>query len=215
MLLPIGDDNSERISFPVITWLLIAINVGVFLLEEQYGDAFVMHWSVIPLDFTTGLPPLQTLITAMFLHAGWAHLLGNMLYLFVFGDNVEDRLGKLRYVVFYLLCGVIAFGAQIAVYPDSNVPNLGASGAISGVLAAYLFLFPKNKVRVLLGWFVARINAWFVLGLWIATQFFAGYGDLFHHAAHETGGVAYMAHIGGFIAGAVLLMVFKPKKQYI
>ncbi len=136
MLLPIGDDNTERVSFPIVTLLLIATNAVVFFLELQRGDTFVVKYSVLPLDFTSGIPPVHTLITAMFLHAGWAHLLGNMLYLFVFGDNVEDSFGRVRYLIFYLVCGVVAFLAQILVYPNSNIPNLGASGAISGVLAA-------------------------------------------------------------------------------
>jgi membrane associated rhomboid family serine protease len=212
MLLPIGDDNTKRVSFPIVTIVLIAVNAIIFFLELQRGDTFVIKYSVIPLDFASGIPPFHTLITAMFLHAGWAHLLGNMLYLFVFGDNVEDRLGKLRYLIFYLLCGVIAFVAQIIVYPNSNIPNLGASGAISGVLAAYLVLYPKNKVRVLMGFFLINVSAWFVLGLWIVTQFFSGYTDVFNRAAHATGGVAYMAHIGGFVSGVILVLLFRPKR---
>ncbi len=209
MFIPIGDDNSKRVSFPFVTFALIASNVVMFYIEMQRGDTFVVKWSVLPLDYTSGFPPIQTLITAMFMHAGWAHLLGNMLYLFVFGDNVEDRLGHFRYLVFYLLCGMIAFLAQIIAYPSSNIPNLGASGAISGVLAAYLILYPKNKVRVLMGFFIVNVSAWFVLGLWIVTQLVSGSVDVFNRASNATGGIAYMAHIGGFASGALLVFLLR------
>lgn len=212
MFIPIGDDNTKRVSFPVVTLLLIAINVVVFLMELQGGEAFVERYSVIPAHFTHGVPPVLTILWAMFMHGGWAHLLGNMLYLYIFGDNVEDNFGKGKYLLFYLICGAVASVAQIAVMPNSTIPNLGASGAISGVLAAYLVLYPKNRVRVLMGYFVIHVSAWLVLGLWIGTQLLSGYTDIFNHTATQEGGIAYMAHIGGFFAGIILTFVFRRRQ---
>jgi membrane associated rhomboid family serine protease len=151
----------------------------------------------------------------MFLHGGWAHLIGNMLYLYVFGDNVEDNFGRARFLLFYLLCGIGATLAQVLVDPASTMPMIGASGAISGVLAAYLFLFPRNRVRVLMGFFFVYVSAWLVLGLWIATQLFAGYTDVFHREAHPEGGVAYFAHIGGFVTGVILVFVFRKRRPVL
>src|SRR6185295_16892483 len=138
---------------------------------------------------------LVTVFTSMFMHGGWLHIAGNMLYLWIFGDNVEDRFGHVKFLLFYLLCGIAATAAQVAVNANSNVPNLGASGAIAGVLAAYLVLFPKGQVRVLMGRGIVPMPALAVIGLWIVLQFINGIGSIAHTA--ETGGVAYMAHIGG------------------
>lgn len=212
MFVPIGDDNTKRVSFPVVTILLIIANVIIFFLEMQGGDAFIYKYSVIPADFTSGNFPAHTLFTSMFLHGGWGHLIGNMLYLYVFGDNIEDNMGKGRFLVFYLLCGLAADVSQIAVTPNSTIPTLGASGAISGVLAGYLILFPRNRVRVLMGFFVMHIGAWLVLGLWIATQLISGYTDLFRTTASEEGGIAYMAHIGGFFAGLILTFFLRRRE---
>jgi membrane associated rhomboid family serine protease len=209
MLLPIGDDNTKRISFPTVTVGLIVINVAVFFLELVQGDDFVKRFSLIPSAFQNGGFPVWSIFTAMFLHAGWAHLLGNMIYLYVFGDNVEDNFGHLKFLIFYLACGVIAFAGQIYAHPTSNISNLGASGAISGVLAAYLFLFPKNKVRVLLGYFIFKVNAWVVLGLWALMQLFAGYSSISGSIGTDTGGIAYVAHVSGFVTGAILVFVFR------
>src|SRR5947207_369535 len=148
MLLPLGDDNTERVSFPIVTFGLIAANVIVFLLELQNGDEFVRHYSIIPVDFLSGRQSILNIFTSMFEHGGIAHIAGNMLYLFIFGDNVEDNLGKGKFLIFYLLCGIAAMLAQTFAMPDSTIPSLGASGAIAGVLAAYLILFPHNRVRV-------------------------------------------------------------------
>jgi len=181
-------------------------------METRYGNAFVERYSVIPAEFSNGHFPIITIFTAMFMHGGLVHLLGNMLYLYIFGDNVEDNLGKGRFLLFYLLCGIGATIAQIAANPSSTVPNLGASGAIAGVLAAYLILFPRNRVRVLMIFFVMTVSAWFVLGLWVATQIFSAYTDIFHHSATEKGGVAFMAHVGGFFTGVVLVFIFRRKQ---
>jgi len=210
VLLPIGDDNSQRVSYPIITNLLIAINVAVFLLELSQGQAFVDKYSIVPVAFTRGLQPFTNIFTSMFLHAGFVHLLGNMLYLYIFGDNVEDNLGKIKYLIFYFACGTAAMLAQTYSMPDLDVPSLGASGAIAGILAAYLILFPKNRVRVLIIWpFTATVTAWFILGLWIATQLFSEWTSVYRHAASDMGGIAYMAHIGGFFTGVVLTFIFR------
>jgi membrane associated rhomboid family serine protease len=143
----------------------------------------------------------------MFMHAGWLHLGGNMLYLWIFGDNVEDSFGHLKFLIFYLLCGVAATAAQLAFSAGSNVPNLGASGAIAGVLGSYILLFPRGQVKVLMGRGVIPMPALVVIGLWIVLQFVSGIGSISNTA--ETGGVAYMAHIGGFVAGFVLTFLFR------
>jgi membrane associated rhomboid family serine protease len=146
----------------------------------------------------------------MFMHAGWVHLLGNMLYLWIFGDNVEDRFGHTRFLIFYLLCGIAATFAQMAFSSGSNVPNLGASGAIAGVLGAYILMFPRGKVNVLMGQAVIPMPALVVIGLWFVLQFFSGIGSIATTA--ETGGVAYMAHIGGFVAGLMLALLFRGSR---
>jgi membrane associated rhomboid family serine protease len=146
----------------------------------------------------------------MFMHGGWLHIGGNMLYLWIFGDNVEDRFGHLRYLLFYLICGVAATFAQLAFSLGSDIPNLGASGAIAGVLGAYVLLFPRRRVTVLLGYIVVPMPALAVIGFWIVLQFFNGIGSI--AASADTGGVAYMAHIGGFIAGLVLALVLRGKR---
>ncbi len=150
------------------------------------------------------------LFTSMFMHAGWVHLGGNMLYLWIFGDNVEDRFGRIKFILFYLLCGLAATFAQLAFSHGSTVPNLGASGAIAGVLGAYILLFPKGKVRVLQGQQVIQVPALIVIGLWIVLQFFSGIGSIADTA--QTGGIAYMAHIGGFLAGFVLTFLFRGSR---
>jgi membrane associated rhomboid family serine protease len=152
-----------------------------------------------------------TLFTFMFMHAGWVHLGGNMLYLWIFGDNVEDRFGHINFTIFYLLCGLAATFAQLAFSLGSDVPNVGASGAIAGVLGAYILLFPQGKVRVLQGQQVIQMPALIVIGFWIVLQFFSGIGSIANIA--QTGGVAYMAHIGGFLAGFVLTFVFRGSRD--
>ncbi len=202
-MMPIGDDNFSRRTVPLVAYALIVLNVLFFLVEMNGGDAFIMKWAFVPSRFLADpIGDILTLFSSMFMHAGWLHLGGNMLYLWIFGDNVEDRFGHARFVIFYLLCGLGATFAQLAFSLGSNIPNLGASGAIAGVLGAYILMFPQGRVRVLLGRGIVHMPALIVIGLWIALQLFIGIGSISNTA--DTGGVAYMAHIGGFVAGFVL-----------
>ena len=210
-MFPIGDDNSKRRITPFVTYLLILANLAFFAAELTLGEEFILRWAFIPQRFMADpLMDFPTLFSAMFLHAGWLHILGNMLYLWIFGDNVEDRFGHLKFLFFYLLCGLAATLAQWAVDPSSPVPTLGASGAIAGVLGAYILMFPAAPVRVLvLGWII-RLPALFVLGMWILLQLFGGVGSIL---TPEEGGVAYMAHIGGFAAGFILTFFFRKRTR--
>lgn len=213
-MIPFGDDNSLRKSTPVITYLLIAINFLVFFLELSGGENFVMKWAFIPSHFIHDpASNFLTIFTAMFMHAGWSHLLGNMLYLWIFGDNVEDQFGKLKYFIFYLVSGVVATFAQLIVDPNSNVPNLGASGAIAGVLGAYILFFPKEKINVLMGSQVIQLPALIVIGFWFLLQFLSGISMVDSNGKGDAGGVAYMAHIGGFIAGLLVAIVFRTMNR--
>ena len=207
-MFPLGDDNSTRRTIPVVTYLLILVNLIVFLIELAGGNTFIYTWSFVPSYFISN-PAVEwvTIFTAMFMHAGWLHILGNMLYLWIFGDNVEDSLGHIKFLVFYLLCGVAATFAQMAADPASNIPNLGASGAIAGVLASYLVLFPRQRVRVLVFSFVIPLPAIIVIGLWFVLQIFSQAGST------TTDGVAYMAHIGGFIAGLILTFILRGRRN--
>ena len=171
-----------------------------------------MQWAFVPRRFLANpFGDFLTLFTSMFMHAGWLHLGGNMLYLWIFGDNVEDRFGHIKFAIFYLLCGLAATVAQLAFSLGSNVPNLGASGAIAGVLGAYILLFPQEKVKVLQGQQVIQVPALIVIGIWIVLQFFSGIGSIANTA--QTGGVAYMAHIGGFLAGFALTFLFGGRRE--
>lgn len=224
-MIPIGDDNRDRRSVPLVTWALIGANVLVFLHEVSLGEQglrrFFDAYAVVPAEvlenFTAPLaeawPVYLTLLTAMFLHGGWLHVGGNMLYLSIFGDNVEDALGHGKFLGFYLLCGLLASAAHVAAGPQSTVPSLGASGAIAGVLGAYLVLFPGRRVRVLArGLFffgVYEVPALLAIGLWFALQFLSGVAVLSPATAASQGGVAYWAHIGGFVAGAGLVWFFR------
>ena len=210
-MFPIGDDDSAQRTTPVVTYALIALNVLVFFLELSGGDPFIERWSVVPRRLTQNPGgDFITVFTSMFMHGGWLHLAGNMLYLWIFGDNVEDRFGHAKFTLFYLLCGIAATIAQVAISAGSNVPNLGASGAIAGVLGAYLILFPRGNVKVLMGRGVVPMPALMVIGLWIVLQFINGVGSITQST--ETGGVAYMAHIGGFVAGLVLTFLFGGRR---
>lgn len=210
-MFPIGDDNSGRRTVPVVTYALIALNLLFFFVELSGGDAFIEKWAFVPARFLANpIGDSLTLLTAMFMHAGWVHLGGNMLYLWIFGDNVEDRFGHIKFIIFYLLCGLAATLAQLMFSLDSNVPNLGASGAIAGVLGAYILLFPQGKIRVLQGRGVVQVPALIVIGLWIVLQLFSGVGSIANTA--DTGGVAYMAHIGGFAAGFALTFLFRGSR---
>jgi membrane associated rhomboid family serine protease len=207
MLFPIGDDNSANKTPALVTYGLIALNVLVFFIELSSGDLFIQRWSVVPRRLMANpAGDFPTVFTSMFMHGGWMHLLGNMLYLWIFGDNVENRFGHIKFLIFYFLCGIAATVAQVAVNANSNIPNLGASGAIAGVLGAYILMFPKGQVRVLMARSVVNMPAFVVLGLWIVLQFVNSIGAITQSA--ETGGVAYMAHVGGFVAGLVLAFIF-------
>jgi membrane associated rhomboid family serine protease len=211
-MFPIGDDNSARRTVPFVTYTLLVLNIVFFFVEMSGGEAFIMKWAFVPSRFLANpLGDFLTIFTAMFMHAGWVHLGGNMLYLWIFGDNVEDRLGHTKFTIFYLLCGIAATFAQLAFSTGSNVPNLGASGAIAGVLGAYILMFPQGKVKVLMGRGVVPMPALVVIGLWIVLQFFSGIGSIY--ATADTGGVAYMAHIGGFIAGFALTFLLGGRRQ--
>lgn len=223
-MLPIGDDPVRGGAPPVVTFSLIALNVLAFLLElaqpsEGALQAFIQAWGVVPQEYSAArdLPPTiplpfwSTLFTSMFLHGGWMHLGGNMLYLWVFGDNLEKMMGAARFAIFYLVCGLAASFAHIVFGPGSTIPAVGASGAISGVLGGYLLLFPQNRVRVLTRGGVAHVPAIMVLGLWIVIQFINGIGSM--ATTTETGGVAYMAHIGGFVAGLVLVKLMATPRR--
>ena len=210
-MLPIGDDNSARRTVPLVTYALIALNVLFFLVELDGGDAFIMKWAFIPSRFLANPEAdFLTLFTSMFMHAGWIHLGGNMLYLWIFGDNVEDRIGHFKFTIFYLLCGLAATFAQLVFSLESNIPNLGASGAVAGVLGAYILMFPQGRVRVLQGQQVIQVSALIVIGFWIVLQLFSGIGSIVSTA--QTGGVAYMAHIGGFVAGFLLTFLLRGNR---
>ena len=209
-MFPIGDDNSARRTVPLVTYALIALNVIFFFFELSGGDAFIKKWAFVPSRFLANpIGDSLTIFTSMFMHAGWVHLGGNMLYLWIFGDNVEDRYGHAKFTIFYLLCGVAATFAQLAFSTESNIPNLGASGAIAGVMGGYILMFPKGRVNVLMGRGVIPMPALIVIGFWIVLQLFSGIGSIAETT--ETGGVAYMAHIGGFVAGIVLTFLFGRK----
>ena len=210
-MFPIGDDNSAERTVPIVTYALIALNVLFFFVELSGGDPFIQRWSVVPSRLMANPgADFITVFTSMFMHGGWVHLGGNMLYLWIFGDNVEDRFGHAKFVVFYFICGIAATIAQVAFNAGSNIPNLGASGAIAGVLGAYLILFPRGQVRVIMGRGVVPMPALVVIGMWIVLQFINGVGSITQSA--ETGGVAYMAHIGGFIAGLALTFLFGGRR---
>lgn len=225
-MLPLRDINPTR-RFPIVTLTLIGINVTVFVFElllDTVGvlDTFIRAFSVVPYELThaVDLPPTiplpvqMTIFTSMFMHGGFFHLAGNMLYLWIFGNNVEDNMGHGRFLIFYLVCGIAAALAQTAVSPNSRVPLLGASGAIAGVLGAYLLMFPNAQVETLLffGWFIriVRLPAVFVLSWWIVIQFFQGLLSLGVPAASS--GVAWFAHIGGFVAGVILVPFFRRRE---
>jgi membrane associated rhomboid family serine protease len=208
-MIPLADTSRRPRRFPIVTAAIILANGLVFLMELTGGDAFVSQWSVIPADIMTGRH-LVTIVTAMFMHAGWMHIVGNMVFLWAFGPVIEDAMGPLRYFAFYLLSGLAASAAQIVAMSGSTVPNLGASGAIAGVMGAFLITYPRDEIRTLLlfGWF-ARITimpAALLIGLWFVIQLFSQVGAV---ADVQTGGVAYMAHVGGFIFGATTARIFE------
>lgn len=211
-MMPVGDDNSLRKTTPIVTYLLVVMNILFFLAELGGGEPFVKNWAFVPKRFSENpAGDFITLFTSMFMHAGWFHLASNMLYLWIFGDNVEDRLGKMKFIFLYLLSGLAATFAQYAVTPLSNIPNLGASGAIAGVLGAYILFFPGQKVNVLLGQSIVAMQSIIVIGIWFLLQFVSGVGTLY--STQDTGGVAYMAHVGGFIAGLIVALGFRVTEK--
>jgi len=243
MVFPLYDSNSDRTTTPYVNYAIIAANILVFVFLQQFGtnQQFTYAFSTVPLEIVTGrdvvspsrvlidsvtgqhllvpglgetpIPVYLTLITSMFMHGGIAHILGNMLFLWIFGDNLEDRLGHLRYLVFYFLVGILAGLAHVfttvALSADQGglmVPSLGASGAISGVLGGYILLYPKRRVTVLLFQFLTEVPAYVAIGIWFAFQLISALGML--GGGSRQGGVAYGAHIGGFVAGLVLIRLF-------
>jgi membrane associated rhomboid family serine protease len=236
MLLPLSDDNTGRRSTPYVVYLFMTINIVVFLLQFLQGDRFTLGYAAVPYEIINntdlvgqrgGIPQAPgpvpiwlTLFSSMFMHGGFMHIAGNMLYLWVFGDNIEDNFGHLKFAIFYVLCGLLASFSQILLDTQSIIPTLGASGAIAGVLGAYLVMFPKNRVHSLLPlgiiWTTVNVPAWVMLGLWIVLQFFSQVASITSHTAQtRSGGVAYMAHIGGFIAGMILVFLFRTRRRDI
>jgi len=229
-MFPIGDDNSDRRIQPVVNYAFIGINILVFLLLQQLGgnDAFTYAFSLIPKEVTTGiditglqvlrdslghtaeiqhystpLPVYFNFLSSMFMHGDIMHIFGNMLFLWIFGDNIENRIGHIRYAVFYIICGLAAAAGQILMGPDSIIPMLGASGAISGVMGGYVMLFPQRSVRAIIFHFATTVPAFVAIGIWIVYQLVLGY-----LTPSGGGGVAYAAHIGGFVAGVALIRIF-------
>jgi membrane associated rhomboid family serine protease len=216
-MIPISDQNPTRHT-PIVNYLLIAANVIVFLLFLTAGskqEALVYQYALIPANFTTlNLGNITDIFTSMFMHGGWAHILGNMLYLWIFGDNVEDRMGSIPYLIFYLSGGVVASLAHIFTNPGSQIPTVGASGAIAAVLGAYLVLYPRSRVLTFipLGFFMrlTLVPASLVLGLWFILQLFSGVLSL---GGPDVGGVAFWAHIGGFAFGALIAFLFFRRQE--
>ncbi len=224
-MLPLRDDQ-PRYSTPYITYFLIGLNLLIFLfeaaLEPASLKALVYQFGVVPAHFTAflaGSPkyPLVAVVlplfTSMFLHGSWMHVIGNMWFLYIFGDNVEDYLGHFKYLVFYLVAGILAMAAQVAIDPLSRVPTLGASGAIAGVLGAYFILYPRARVLTWFFVFIIYVPAWIILGYWFALQFLSGAATSLIYEGRSVGGVAFWAHVGGFIAGAVMIKLFPARPR--
>lgn len=249
MVLPLGDLQRTRI-IPIVTYVLIALNITVFLVQQERGEEFTRAFAMTPWEVTHNqdldepvardvvvvvrdrfgdlhrevremplehypcpIPVRWTLLTSMFLHGSWLHLLGNMLYLWIVGDNVEEILGPVRYLIVYLACGLIGSLAQIAANPQSDIPTLGASGAIAGMMGAYVFWFPHNQIRVLLFRIITVLPAWIVIGGWILLQIWMGAGSF--HRGGDAGGVAYLAHVGGALTGIFVAWLFADEARYI
>ena len=238
-MFPIGDDNSDRKSIPVVNITFIIINILVFVFFQGLGsnDKFTYAFSTVPREITTGkdldkpqpipgyvdengrtividLQPTPgsvylTLLTSMFMHGSIMHIFGNMLFLWIFGDNLEDKIGKLRYAAFYIVCGIVAGLSHVLLNADSVIPSLGASGAISGVLGGYLLLFPHRRVTVIMFNFLTQTSALVAIGIWFVFQLIEGYAN----RGAAGGGVAYAAHIGGFLAGLILIKLFAIGKD--
>lgn len=214
MGIPLRDISRRPAHRPVVTVSIIVINAFVFVLELVGGESFIQQWSVIPANVAAG-QHLITIFTAMFMHGGWMHIIGNMVFLWAFGPEIEDAMGPLRYLAFYLLGGVVAFLAQVAAMSSSTVPNLGASGAIAAVMGGFLITYPRDRIKTLLflGWFVTVtvIPAAVLIGIWFLLQLFSQIGAVAE--AQSGAGVAYMAHVGGFIFGAVTARFFEDRRR--
>jgi membrane associated rhomboid family serine protease len=211
-MIPLGDASRRPAHVPVVTGFIILVNAFVFVLELLRGDAFVMQWSVIPAQIVSGHHWL-TILTAMFMHGSWSHIIGNMIFLWAFSPEIEDAMGAGRYLVFYLLGGLVAMLAQVLADPRSTIPNLGASGAIAAVMGAFFVTYPRDRIRTVLFLFIfgriTFIPAALLIGFWFVTQ-------LFHAGAVaqvQTGGVAYLAHVGGFVFGAVTGRWFEDSRR--
>jgi len=207
------DDASRRPShFPIVTASIIGLNAATFALELAGGDAFVAHWSVIPADIVAGRG-LITILTALFMHASWSHIVGNMIFLWAFGPEIEDAMNPARYAAFYLIGGVVSMLAQVAADPGSTIPNLGASGAIAAVMGAFLITFPRDRIRTILviGWFVrvTLVPAALLIGFWFVIQLLS-FGAV---SGAQSGGVAYVAHIAGVIFGVVAARLFEDPRR--
>lgn len=216
MLFPIGDDNIERGHPALFSYGFLALNFAVFMLQMSFPTeyeqrVFVEQYGVIPMEISQGVD-METLITGIFLHGGWVHLLGNMLYLWIFGDNIEATVGSFRFVLFYLIGGILASLTQVLIEPGSVIPCIGASGAIAAVMGAYTVMFPKSRVKMILLVFFAifYIPAWVFLGFWFAQQAMSGIGAL-NIGGETTGGIAWWAHIGGFVYGALVGVFYRRK----
>lgn len=211
-LIPLSDASRRPKNFPVVTTLIIVINVAVFLAELRYGEAFVKQWSVVPAEIVAG-HGLITILTAMFLHGSWSHIIGNMVFLWAFGPEIEDAMTPIRYVVFYLAGGIVAMLAQIAASPHSTVPNLGASGAIAAVMGAFLVTYPRDRMRSLLVIFVFIRVTFIPAALLIVVWFLIQLINAGSVTTAQTGGVAYLAHIGGLIFGALTAKLFEGPRR--
>jgi membrane associated rhomboid family serine protease len=210
--IPLGDASRRPVRMPVITAFIILINIGIFILELSGGDAFVAHWAATPAQITSGHSWI-TILTSMFMHGSWSHIIGNMIYLWAFGPEIEDAMGRFRYLVFYLIGGLIAMVAQIAAAPHSTVPMLGASGAIAAVMGAFLVTYPRDQIRsvlfILLFVRITFIPACLLIGFWFLTQLVhaGSVGDV------QRGGVAYLAHVGGFVFGALTARLWENPRR--
>jgi len=215
-MIPLSDASRRPSRFPIATAIIIGLNALVFMFELTGGDEFVLQWSLVPADIAAG-HHLITILTSMFMHASWSHIIGNMVFLWAFGPEIEDAMGPGRYAVFYLAGGVVSMLAQVVVDPSSTLPSLGASGAIAAVMGAFLVTYPSDQIRTILiiGWFVriTFIPAALLIGFWFLIQLLS-FGVVAGAAEAHSGGVAYMAHIGGMIFGAVTARLFEYPRRF-
>jgi membrane associated rhomboid family serine protease len=213
-MIPLKDETRQPLHYPYVTLSLILANSIVFLLELQGGQDFVAKWSAVPAEIMAGHRWI-TLLTSMFMHGGWLHIIGNMVFLWAFGREIEDAMNPVRYIIFYLLGGLVSMTAQILASPTSTIPNLGASGAIAAVMGAFIITYPRDKIKtlVVIFFFVSTpmIPAAALIGIWFLIQVFS-VGSV---ASVQTGGVAYMAHVGGFIFGVIFGRLFEDRRRLV